>query len=71
MSHVTDHLVEFTARYATSVPDLPSAWSAVMGFVDRVGDDPQIEIRPYWRVSEDETERRFEVVVSGMVEVTP
>lgn len=67
---MTEHApIECTTRYATSVPDLPSAWSAVMGFVDRVGDDPSIEIRPYWRVGEDETERRFEVVVSGMVEV--
>ena len=63
--------VEFTARYATSVPDMTSAWAFVMAYVDQVGPDPSVTILPRWIVSADtdETPREFDVVVSGMVEV--
>jgi hypothetical protein len=67
--------VEVTTRYVTSVPTLAEAWAFVMDRVDRVGPDPTIEIKPVWIYSmssvtegTDESERRFEVVVSGMVE---
>lgn len=59
--------IERTIRYATTVPDLTEAWAFVMTWVDQCGADPHIEIKPYWRITEDDTsERRFEVVVSGM-----
>lgn len=61
--------IEVTTRYATSVDDLPAAWRFVMDHIDRVGASPRIAISPVWVIStDDETPRRFEVVVEGMVE---
>jgi hypothetical protein len=66
--------VEFTARYATAVEDLASAWAFVMEHVDKVGPDPSIHITPYWGVGANEEllavedfQRRFQVVVDGLV----
>lgn len=56
--------VELTRKYATSVDSLPEAWAFVMRYVDSVGEDPTININPFW-TSEA---RRFEVVVSGIVD---
>ena len=66
--------VEFTARYATSVDDLASAWAFVMSHIDQVGTDPSVTITPRWSISVDAAEdaewpRTFEVTVSGMVHV--
>lgn len=68
--------VEVTTRYVTSVPTLAEAWTFVMDRIDRVGPDPTIEIKPVWIYSmpsstDDESERHFEVVVSGMIEEAP
>jgi hypothetical protein len=63
--------VEVTTSFAAAFADLAGAWAFVMERIDRVGDDPQISIRPCWHISSDypdaEPERRFEVQVSGMV----
>lgn len=68
--------IEVTTRYATSVPDLASAWAFVMARIDTVGPDPKITINPIWRISVQDMDsdypgreypRVFEVVVSGMV----
>lgn len=68
--------VEVTTRYATSVDDLASAWAFVMDRLDHVGPDPEVRITPIWswsvhdmdRPDDYQPPRRFEVVVSGMVE---
>lgn len=62
--------IEVTTRYATSVDELADAWAFVMAHVDKVGADPYIGIKPLWSSGDDFTQRRFEVVVSGMVEET-
>lgn len=67
--------VEVTTRYATSVDDLPAAWAFVMKHLDSVGPDPCIEILSFSTVSvrdmdrddDGPWQRRFGVVVSGMV----
>lgn len=61
---------ERTTRFATTVDDLPSAWAFVMAHVDAVGDDPSIQVTPFWSYGEDGTAsaRKFSVAVSGMVE---
>jgi hypothetical protein len=66
-------VVERTVRYVTVVDDLPSAWSFIMQRLDEMGDDPSIDIRPRWIISDDPDEhgREFEVAVSGMVEEVP
>lgn len=62
--------IERTVRYATTVDDLPGAWSFVMTWLDKVGISPKVTISPYWIVTAaDETPRRFQVVVEGMQEV--
>lgn len=69
---MSDHPVEVTTRYATTVPSITEAWQFVMRYVDRVGPDPRIEIRPQWVVTLDsEPEREFSVVVDGMVPEEP
>lgn len=69
--------IEVTTRYATTVDTLPDAWAFVMAYLDRVGPDPRITINPIHIISvqemyddgpNDDWARRFEVVVSGMVE---
>ena len=67
---------ERTTRYVTSVTDLGEAWAFVMGHIDMVGPDPTVRIEPKWLVpiaamgDEDyQSERVFEVLVEGMVEV--
>lgn len=66
--------IEITTSFATVVPDLPTAWTFVMDHIDRVGPAPSVEIRPTWSRDadplnpNDDWERHFEVVVSGMVE---
>lgn len=59
--------IEATIQYATVVEDLNAAWVFVMGLIDQLGPDPTIKINPVWSHQVDETQRRFEVVVSGMV----
>lgn len=61
--------IERTTRYATSVDDLGEAWAFVMSHIDSLGESPSVAIKPYWRVFETDTLRRFEVVVEGMEEV--
>ena len=65
--------IEVTTRYATSVDDLTAAWTFVMDRLDRVGPSPLVRITPIWTISDDPDnhERRFEVVVEGMVEEEP
>jgi hypothetical protein len=58
--------IERTVRYATTVQEITDAWAFVMAWMDQCGPDPQIEIKPYWLVTDDDTERMFSVVVSGM-----
>lgn len=73
--------IEVTTRYATTVNDLPAAWSFVMDRIDTVGPNPMITINPVWTITvadviEDTLEgesdgdypRHFSVVVEGMVE---
>jgi len=63
--------VEVTTRYATTVTGLAAAWQFVMSRIDAVGPDPRVEISPIWETHDpgvEPWERRFEVVVSGMVE---
>lgn len=75
MTEPTQDPVEVTTRYATTVDDLPAAWAFVMAKVDTVGPDPSITISPLWVISvqdmdDDENteyQRRFSVVVEGMV----
>lgn len=64
--------VEVTTRYVTRVDTLRDAWAFVMTYVDRVGPDPRIEIKPYWTITpdlgdDDPAPRSFEVIVDGMV----
>jgi hypothetical protein len=72
--------IERTTRYATSVDELGDAWAFVMDHLEKVGPDPEVSIKPFWRMKihdmdrpdyDDEAKppRRFGVVVSGMVEV--
>lgn len=68
--------VERTTRYVTSVSELPDAWAFVMSYVDKVGPNPTIRIEPKWIIpiaamgDEDyRSERQFEVLVEGMIEV--
>ena len=64
--------IERTVRYATTVPDLPDAWSFVMTWIDELGHAPKVSISPYWTGAADDSDdmvRRFEVVVEGMQEV--
>lgn len=68
--------VEVTTRYVTTVDSLTAAWRFVMAYVDSVGLDPSVTIRPIWitpiadmdRDDAPPTPRQFEVVVEGMVE---
>lgn len=60
--------IEVTRKYATTVPELTDAFAFVMARIDDVGPDPQVQISPFWSSSDDFTGRKFEVVVSGMVE---
>jgi len=62
--------VEVTTTFATVVDDMAAAWAFVMGRVDLVGGDPQVVVNPVrWFVGDgEESARRFEVSVSGMVE---
>lgn len=64
------NVIEKTIRYATSVDDLPDAWTFVMDHLETVGPSPSIGINPRWVISDDPDEhgRYFEVTVSGMVE---
>lgn len=65
--------IEVTTRYVTSVETLGEAWAFVMDRIDRVGPEPTVHISPVAIFnmrdieSEPEPERRFEVVVEGMV----
>lgn len=71
--------VEHTERFCTTVADLSGAWAFIMEYVDRVGPDPTIQIKPVWRmpfgwlpqIDQDQPpmERFFEVVVDGMREM--
>lgn len=65
--------IEMTTQYATTVINLTDAWSFVMEHIDKVGTAPSISISPVWTFSNDkeDPEQHFEVVVSGMVEVSP
>jgi hypothetical protein len=62
--------IEVTTRYATSVPDLPTAWAFVMARIDAVGPAPSVRISPVWVISDDPDDHgfHFTVVVDGMVE---
>ena len=62
--------VEVTTTFATVVDDMAAAWAFVMGRVDLVGGDPQVVVNPvrWFMGDEEESVRRFEVSVSGMVE---
>jgi hypothetical protein len=61
--------VERTIRLATIVSDLTDAWVFIMEHLDEVGPDPSIEISPMWVVTaeSDDTPRKFEVCLSGMI----
>lgn len=74
-------MVEVTTKYATTVDDIPAAFSFIMSKIDTVGPNPRISISPIHvqpvslvEMMEDPDEdhgtwkREFEVVVSGMVE---
>lgn len=64
-----ERTVEVTTKFATTVDDLTAAWAFVMDHIDQLGPDPSIAINPFWTIIDGaEQGRRFEVVVSGMVE---
>ena len=69
--------VEVTVKYATTVDDLPAAWTFVMRHLDGgVGADPRIEITPYWKMSvapdgEETMTRVFSVAVEGTKDWPP
>ena len=65
---------ERTTRYATTVPDLPSAWAFIMAHLDSVGDAPTIHITPRWTLADADADwsgPTFEAVVEGMIKVQP
>ena len=70
--------VEYTARYATAVNSVQEAFAFVMEHLDKLGNDPSVDITPIWLVIDGENEltgepvhvhvRLFEVSVSGSFE---
>lgn len=64
-----DQVVERTVTFATVVDDLSEAWAFIMARLDGLGLSPSMTISPLWEYGEgEESVRRFEVSVSGMVE---
>ena len=61
-------MTEKFVRYSDGVPDLPSAFTFVMGLLDEF-DAPTVEIHPYWPYSEESGagDPQFTVTVSGHV----
>lgn len=61
--------IEKTTKFATTVQGLDEAFSFVMGKLDQVDDVLNINITPIWSSADDFETKRFEVSISGMVEL--
>ena len=68
--------IEVKTTYATTVNELPEAWSFVMERLETLGPNPRITISPIWSWNvvdaidgvDQRPPRQFEVCVEGMIE---
>lgn len=61
--------IEKTTKFATTVLGLDEAFAFVMSCLDKVDDVLNISIAPVWSSGDNFETKRFEVAVSGMIEL--